>query len=142
MSKIIITAENAEQIKELQSLLKSAPHIKVLYFTRDGNYYVNSYKYKPEGSEVEKEYVRVGLIHTAGSPIEAVLDQFEVVGKLSRQDILDAAPAESAKEPEPVKAAEQKPVEAKIVSVKAPAAAPTPEPAKVAPESAEPETKA
>lgn len=142
MSKIVITAENAEQIKELQSLLKSNPHLKVLYFTRDGNYYVNSYKYTAEGSEEEKEYVRIGLIHTAGSKPEAVLDQYEVVGKLTREDILSAAPAEPVKETEPAKAPEQKPAEVKTAPAKALAAAPIPEPIKAAPESAEPETKA
>lgn len=132
-----------EYIKELQDLLTANSHIKKLYFTSDGNYHVNAYPYEREGAKEKKLYSRVGMLHTAGSKEEAILDEFLIVYTVDREAILaykaekvNAAEPAGEKEPvipakapptAPVKAADKETApkpEVKAAATPAPAAAP------------------
>lgn len=119
MSQIKFTPE---RIKEIVNLVKANPHIKQLHFTADGHYHVNAYSYTKEGETVPKLYSRVGMLHTAGSPVEAVLDQFLIIETATREEILEAEEEDSEGGEEEKEPAPEKKVELKLAAPVIPAA--------------------
>lgn len=74
------------QAAEVITFIEDHPHVKNLYFTRDGNFHINVYARGEEG----KLYAAGGSEFSAQNGSATALEDLEIVETVSREEVLAA----------------------------------------------------